>query len=267
MTDETLAILRSPHHHEPLRPELLDDGREVLLGAPSGEPFPVEDGIPVLLDPARIGALDRRYQRFYDRVAQGYDAAMALAGRAAGGQGKVRQAWLDLLELRAGEHLLEVSVGTGANLLLLPPQVRCTGLDISMGMLRRCRRQLRAHQREAFLVQGDAHALPFVDHAFDAVLHVGGINAFSDRRQALAEMARVVRPGGWVVVADETARLVERLSWFPGARRMLREYADRFEPPVEELPAGMEQVEVRSLAHGALYCLRFRTPLAAAKVA
>lgn len=58
-------------------------------------------------------------------------------------------------------RVLEVSIGTGANLRLLPPGAEIHGLDLSMGMLRACRRNLRRAHREATLYQGEAERLPF----------------------------------------------------------------------------------------------------------
>ena len=56
---------------------------------------------------------------------------------------------------------------------------------------------------EAWLAFADAHHLPFADNTFDGLIHVGGVNNFHDKRQALAEALRVVRPGSPVLFVDE----------------------------------------------------------------
>ena len=55
-----------------------------------------------------------------------------------------------------------------------------------------------------------AEDLPFADNSFDIVFHVGGINFFSDKPRALAEMLRVAKPRTKLMVADETQDLVEQ---------------------------------------------------------
>jgi ubiquinone/menaquinone biosynthesis C-methylase UbiE len=63
--------------------------------------------------------------------------------------------------------------------------------------------------RELFLALAEGERIPFADRSFDAVLSIGGFNFYSDPERALNEMARVTRPGGRVVVADERPDLFE----------------------------------------------------------
>ncbi len=121
--------------------------------------------------------------------------------RYAGGlQGARRQILRHLPPLEGGS-LLEVGVGDGDNLPLLSALTAVTGIDIAPRRLTACR--LRFADRPLLLALAEAERIPFEDRTFDAVLCVGGFNFFSDLRAALAEMARVTRPGGRVVVADE----------------------------------------------------------------
>ena len=54
-----------------------------------------------------------------------------------------------------------------------------------------------------------AEDLPFADNYFDIVFHVGGINFFSDKARAIAEMLRVAKPGTRLMIADETQDFIE----------------------------------------------------------
>jgi ubiquinone/menaquinone biosynthesis C-methylase UbiE len=111
------------------------------------------------------------------------------------------------------------------------------------------------------LILGNAEELPLRDDSFDAVLHVGGINAFNDRAKAISEMVRVARAGTKIVIVDETAKVVDPFAWIPGFRRRMQvEYGDRLSPPVHLLPGGMREVRVRDVGKGYLYCLTFRKP-------
>jgi SAM-dependent methyltransferase len=101
----------------------------------------------------------------------------------------------------AGAHVLDVACGTGiaARLAarLVSPTGRVTGLDLDEGMLAVARRAAQA-ARDAPIDwrQGDALALPFEPAAFDCVLCFEGIQFFPDRPAGLAQMRRVLRPGG-----------------------------------------------------------------------
>jgi SAM-dependent methyltransferase len=103
--------------------------------------------------------------------------------------------------------LLEVGIGDGENVALLPSSVRIAGIDIAERPLAACRD--RYPGRELCLALAEGERIPFADHSFDAVLSVGGFNFYSDPERALNEMARVTRPGGRVVVADERPDLFE----------------------------------------------------------
>ena len=200
VTNENVSLLCDPLTHDPVRSA--DTG---FLTNLSGKRFPIRSGIPIFLEDSDTTWQNQKYQKLYDRFARFYDSAIGLfALLKSGGLEKRRREYLDELEIKDGARVLEVSVGTGMNLRFLPGTARYFGLDISWGMLKRCQRNLRRWGIDAFLVQGAAEHLPFVDGAFDAVLHTGGINFFNDKAQALREMVRVAKPGTKFVMVDET---------------------------------------------------------------
>jgi len=258
---ETLDSLRHPLTGEAL--EWIEDagGRRGLATVPSGRRVGTRDGFVDLLVADDLVGTNRAWQGRYDRIAPFYDLVTRTYARArSGGDERRVREYLDALDVRPGQGVLEVSVGTGRNLRYLPPEARYVGLDLSIGMLRVCRAKLRRWGRRADLVLGTAEHLPFADATFDTVLHVGGINFFIDPRGAVAEMARVVRPGGQVLVVDETER-VARAYRRPATRPAVdRPAAD----PTALVPPGMVAVELTSVAHGELYRLTFRTPAGAA---
>jgi SAM-dependent methyltransferase len=112
-----------------------------------------------------------------------------------------------LRHLRTGS-ILEVGIGDGENVSLLPRTVRIAGIDIAERPLAACRD--RHADRGLFLALAEGERIPFADRSFDNVLCVGGFNFFSDPECALREMGRVTRPGGRIVVADE---LPDLLKW------------------------------------------------------
>lgn len=126
-----------------------------------------------------------------------------------GGERRSRNKILRHLPTGQGLRLLDVAVGDGVYLDWLPRDWQVVGVDISTTQLAACRR--REAGRDIPLVLGEAEDLPFRDAKFDAALSIGGFNYFNDPEGALREMARVVRPGGTIVVADEVPNLTDRM--------------------------------------------------------
>ena len=119
-----------------------------------------------------------------------------------GGAKRARRQILRHLDgLPAGSRVLEVGIGDGENLRFLPDDWTVCGVDLARGPLLNCLKRFpRLGGRIAW---AEAESLPFPDVTFDACYSVGGFNYFGDHARALGEMARVTRPGGRLVVADE----------------------------------------------------------------
>jgi len=125
-----------------------------------------------------------------------------------GGERRARNEMLRHLPNLSGTRLLEVAIGDGRNMPLIARDCQVFGVDISSVLLEKCLEDYG--DREPLLIVGEAETLPFADGLFDNVLSVGAINHVNDPSKALREMARVVKPGGLVVVADEVPDLPNR---------------------------------------------------------
>lgn len=114
-------------------------------------------------------------------------------------------AWMEPLD--SDMIVLDVACGAGHAAEQAAPYVRqVVGIDLTPALLRSGAERLRdtgAHN--VLLQQGDATSLPFVDASFDLVVCRSSLHHFPNPESAVAEMARVCRPGGRVVVSDMTA--------------------------------------------------------------
>ncbi|MDQ5814950.1 MAG: methyltransferase domain-containing protein [Actinomycetota bacterium] len=132
---------------------------------------------------------------------------------------------------------LEVAVGTGLNLASYPPEIELVGLDLSPEMIDIARRRATELGREVDLRVGDAHALPFDAGSFDAVLCTFSLCNIPEPRLAVAEMKRVLRPDGHLVLVDHIGSDAKPIFWI---QRAIEFFSIRSEG---------EHMTRRSLAH------------------
>ncbi len=142
--------------------------------------------------------MNNRRNRFVYRLwAPVYDAMLDRLFR----QGRRRA--MERLELRAGERVCFVGVGTGADLRYLPKDVNGIGVDLSEAMLARAENKLPIAGCDIELRIGDAQALPLDDGGFDAVVLNLILSVVPDPARCMSEAIRVLRPGGRIVVFDK----------------------------------------------------------------
>jgi ubiquinone/menaquinone biosynthesis C-methylase UbiE len=101
-----------------------------------------------------------------------------------------------------GPRVLEVGVGTGKNMPFWPKDAQMTGIDLTPGMLEIAHRRAKELGLAADLRLGDAQALEFPDASFDTVVATFVFCSVPDPVLGLRELARVVRPGGQVLLLE-----------------------------------------------------------------
>ncbi len=159
-------------------------------------------------------------EQAYDRWAPIYDLVFG------GVFSKGRRAAI-LATNKIGGRVLEVGVGTGISLPLYAPHVRIFGTDISEAMLEKAKRrvdELRLKNVEGLAVM-DAEKLEFPDDSFDVVMAQYVVTAVPNPEAALDEFARVLRPGGELII-------LTRVSADAGMRRFIEQ---RLQPVVRPL--------------------------------
>jgi ubiquinone/menaquinone biosynthesis C-methylase UbiE len=131
-----------------------------------------------------------RTRRLYRLFAPIYDAVVPLLSL-----GRWRR-WQERVLPYARGRVLDVGCGTGMLLTRLASRSEMVGVDLSANMLAKAARRCRGSWLGAALVCGDAQRLPFRDGTFQSVVSTFAINAVPDLGNALAEMLRVLQPGG-----------------------------------------------------------------------
>jgi demethylmenaquinone methyltransferase/2-methoxy-6-polyprenyl-1,4-benzoquinol methylase len=144
--------------------------------------------------PADIAAM-------FDRTARRYDLLNDLLS---GGQDRLwRRAVAKAVDARSGEAVLDLAAGTGTSSTVFTRNgARCVACDFSLGMLRVGVSRRGQSAGGLTFVAGDALRLPFADATFDAVTISFGLRNVADVDHALAELRRVTKPGGRVLVCE-----------------------------------------------------------------
>lgn len=144
----------------------------------------------------------------YDKVAAPWEHGPRLRG-------------LEAADLRSGEKVLDVGVGTGAiprRILTRRDQgIRVCGVDISLRMLAKAKRRITAAGRaNAHLLAADARALPFRECIFNVVYSAYTLDLMTlkDVALALSEFQRVLKPDGHMVLVNMSKELPWKLCWF-----------------------------------------------------
>ncbi|HEY2442933.1 MAG TPA: demethylmenaquinone methyltransferase [Streptosporangiaceae bacterium] len=152
---------------------------------------------------ARLDKRPREVSAMFDLVAERYDLLNDVLS--AGQDRRWRRAVRAALAITPGERVLDLAAGTGTvSRVLAAAGADCVACDFSLGMLQAGAARLAGTGERAAVrfVAGDALALPLRDAAFDAVTISFGLRNVADPAAALAEMRRVTRPGGRLLICE-----------------------------------------------------------------
>jgi demethylmenaquinone methyltransferase / 2-methoxy-6-polyprenyl-1,4-benzoquinol methylase len=174
--------------------------------------------------PASGTLADTQVRAMFDRIARVYDRMNSVM--TAGMHHRWRERAADLANVGPGSAALDVATGTGDLAVELARRgAEVTGIDFAPAMLEIARRKAPGLSFE----EGDALQLAHPDASFDAATVGFGARNFADLDRGLAEMARVTKPGGRVVVLEITTPQKPPLSWF------FRAWFDRVVPTLGRL--------------------------------
>jgi demethylmenaquinone methyltransferase/2-methoxy-6-polyprenyl-1,4-benzoquinol methylase len=178
-----------------------------------------------------------------------------------------REQAAEVARLRPGDSALDVATGTGDLAFILAARVepggRVTGIDFTPEMLRLARLKAASRGLPVVFREGDAENLRYDTGSFDAVTCAFGVRNFENRQAGINEMARVVVPGGRVVIleltppqnilarrymTDVVPRLGQLLARARDAYTYLPESAEEFPEP-RELGAMMQVAGLRTVTY------------------
>ena len=162
----------------------------------------------------------------YGLIAPFYDFAVDHATR------RIRQSSLAELPTTPSRVLL-AGVGTGLDLPHLPAQHSYVDLDLTSAMLRRS--LPRARHLDFFPLQGDVHQLPFHDASFDAVVAHLILAVVPQPALCLAEISRVLKPGGQALILDKFLRRDQQAPMRRLLNPLVRRVATRLDVVFEDL--------------------------------
>jgi len=172
----------------------------------------------------------------------------------------LRRANLEDFDAR-GKRVLIAGIGSGLDLPHLPRGGHYVGIDLTPAMLRRARPRA-ARRGDVQLHQGDVMALPYPDHSFDAVIMHLILAVVPQPQRALREAARVLKPGGEILILDKFLRPGERAPLRRAINPLSRRLATRMDVVFEEVKCCCGELRVErdepALARGWFRRIRLR---------
>jgi len=266
MKREHASFYVCPESRQPLKLKSIQkegDG-EILSGllvSAEGKEYQIKQGMPDLTFPLELSPQDRYARSFYDGRAAAYDQNLHLTFKTHGeDEQRLRNTFVDALELKPSYRVLEVACGTGRDSEIIARRLGQEGQlclqDIAAGMLERCRQRLAGIPVPPSYSISNACYLPHPDKYFDAVYSFGGLGEFSDIKRSLAEMVRVSKPGAKIVVGDESIPPWLRETEF--AKILITTNKQFLAPlPLEEMPIEARDVRLRWVIGGVFYLIDF----------
>ena len=165
--------------------------------------------------------------------------------------------FVDRLDLKHGETLLDVACGTGNT--AIPAALKgaiVTGIDIAPNLVKQARARATVEGVECTFEEGDAEAMPYADASFDTVITMFGAMFAPRPDKTAAELIRVCRPGGRIVMANWTPSSFTGLMFKTGANHV---------PPPPGVPPpvlwGDEETVKQRLSDGISDLRMVRTPI------
>lgn len=253
--DKSEFVLLSPGETE-------GDIKSGTLKSATGNCYEIKDGIPDFTQSAEDPRNEYAIKLFREKAKE-YDKYQHLSfDTFYCNETDTRNSIIDRMNLKGNENVLEVNAGTGRDSELILKRLNQNGRlfvqDISIDMLEVLTEKLQHKSASLAVNRSNALKLPFQDGFFDAVYSFGGVgmNVYSDNKDALAEIVRVTKPGGRVVIGGLS--LAPWLLHTEFAKILINNnYHYANEICFEDIPQSADKLNVQWIMSGAGFVLDF----------
>ncbi len=242
------------------------NGDEVVTGilvSENGNEYLITNGIPDFTWPKELSELDEHERGVYDKLAKEYDKFASIPFQTfKADENEIRENIVDRLNLKTDSRVLEIGCGDGRGAKHIAKRLGSDSefylQELSLAFMSNAMKRLTPFEEKLDLNFSIASAmyLSFPDDYFDAAHHFGGLSTFSDPAQCLREMVRVVKPGGKILVGDESMGLWLRDTEF-GKIMMNSNPLFKYKIPYEDIPVEARNVKVEWIMMGAFFLLEF----------
>jgi ubiquinone/menaquinone biosynthesis C-methylase UbiE len=265
MNIKALKIYRSPVDGSELNidvyEQVSDEVMEGKLFSKEGHVFQIVNGIPDFTWPEELSEIDQKTKEAYDKLADDYDKYVPVMFKTYRcDEVSIRTDITDRLQLKPDSKVLDIGCGSGDSSIFIAERLGNKGelflQELSPRFLKKSIEKLQNYDVPIEFAIANGCYLSFPDNYFDAAHHFGGLNTFSDIKRCLAELARVVKPTGKVVVGDESMAPWLRETEF-GKIMMNSNPLLKYQPPIECLPTIAGDVKVEWIIMGAFYLIEF----------
>jgi ubiquinone/menaquinone biosynthesis C-methylase UbiE len=259
MTEDQFHCLVTPESHQQLT--FVDDSSGRLLVSDEGVSYQFVKGFPDLTYPVTLNQKEKETLGFYEERSNVYDKFLYQTFKTHNeNEVDIRNCFIDKLHIRPESKVLEIACGTGRDSELIANRLGHQGelvlQDISPSMLSICKEKLSAIAVRKVFCISNAAFLPFPDKYFDATYSFGGLGEFPDIKRCLAEMARVTKVGGKIVVGDESIPPWLRETYFC---KILSKTNPQFlaKIPLKEIPVEARKFSLQYVIGGVFYLIDF----------
>lgn len=261
-------LYRSPINGNLLRLKITDAIEDkiitgTIIGDEDNERYEVSDGIPDFTFPKKLAQIDEHTRSTYEKLAREYDKYADIPFQTFySSEYNEREKMTDKLNINECSTVLEVGAGDGRGAEHIAKRLGNSAIfyvqELSAAFLKKAVERLKKYETSINIEYSVASAmyLPFADNTFDAALHFGGINTFSDQKKFFKEIVRVVKPGGKIVVGDESMapwlRNTEMGQIMMNSNPLLK-----YNIPLDILPVEARDVKIEWIMMGAFFILEF----------
>jgi len=241
-----------------------EEGENVINGklqCVNNHVFTIENGLPDFTWPKELANVDQKTKELYNKLAEEYDKFASIPFQTFHtSEDEVRTDMTNRLNLQSDNKVLEIGGGDGRGALHIVKRLGKNGKlyfqELSPQFLAKAYERLKEHKDNVEYSIANASYLSFPVNYFDAALHFGGINTFSEVERCLKELARVVKPGGKVIIGDEGIGPWLRNTEF-GKVMINSNPLIGYEIPFKLLPVEARNVKVEWIMMGAFFLLEF----------